>query len=191
LYQTGVFLPPGRFSVKVVVRENATGKIGSFEAALSVPELKQAPLKVSSVVLSTQLQPSPANARSENPLVRGGVQLLPNLTRVVSRDQKMYFYYEVYDAATTGGAAPDVQTSLTFYRKKVKVFETPIVQRVQEDVPNRHAAVFQLEVPADQFKPGLYTCQINIIDKVSSKFSFPRLTFYVRPDPAAVALNTP
>ena len=49
-------LPPGRFSVKVVVRENATGKIGSFESPLTVPELKQAPVKVSSVMLSTQLQ---------------------------------------------------------------------------------------------------------------------------------------
>jgi len=182
-----VILRPGRFSVKVVVRENATGKIGSFEAALSVPELKQSPVKVSSVVLSTQLQPSSGNGRTDNPLVRYGVQLLPNLTRVVSRDQKMYFYYEVYDPATTGGALPEVQTSLTFYRKKVKVLETPIVLRAQLDAVDRHASVFQLEVPADQFAPGLYTCQINIIDKVSGKFLFPRLTFYVRPPQPAVA----
>jgi VWFA-related protein len=186
MYQTGVTLPPGRFSVKVVVRENATGKIGSFEAPLIVPELKQASVKVSSVVLSTQLQAAP-NARSENPLVREGVQLVPNLTRVVAHDQKLYFYYEVYDPATAAGAAPaatpatDVQTSLTFYRKKVKVFETPLVQRTQLDAADRHAAVFQLEVPAEQFTPGLYTCQINIIDKVAGRFSFPRLVFYVRP----------
>ncbi len=35
LYSSGVTLPPGRFSVKVVVRENTTGKMGSFETALS------------------------------------------------------------------------------------------------------------------------------------------------------------
>ena len=51
LYQSGVTLPPGRFGVKVIVRENATGKIGSFESSVAVPELKQAPVKVSSVVL--------------------------------------------------------------------------------------------------------------------------------------------
>ena len=96
------------------------------------------------------------------------------------RNQKMYFYYEVYDPSTTGATAPDVQSSLTFYRKKVKVFETPMVTRIQEDVANRHAAVFQLEVPADQFTPGLYTCQINIIDAAAGRFAFPRLAFYVR-----------
>jgi VWFA-related protein len=180
LYQTGLTLPPGRFSAKVVVRENATGKIGSFEAPLVVPDLKQSTVKVSSVVLSTQLQPAP-NIRGDNPLVREGVQLLPNLTRVVSRDQKLYFYYEVYDLSASSGAAPDLQTSLAFYRKKVKVFETPAVRRTQLDAPDRHAALFQFEVPAEQFTPGLYTCQINIIDEVAGRFAFPRLVFFVRP----------
>jgi VWFA-related protein len=174
LYQSAVTLPPGRFSVKVVVRENAKGTMGSFEAPLVVPELKQAPVKVSSIVLSTQLEP--VTKKSDSPLVRDGVQLVPNLTHVVGRDQKLYFYYEVYDA----GDAPQVQTSLAFYRGKVKVFETPVVERTRIDEPNRKAALFRLEVPADQFAPGLYTCQINIIDAANGKFTFPRLLFYVR-----------
>ena len=97
LYQSGVTLPPGRFSVKVVVRENTTGQMGSFEAPIVVPELKQAAMKVSSVVLSTQLQTVAAKGKTDNPLVRDGVQLLPNLTHVVGKDQKLFFYYEVYD----------------------------------------------------------------------------------------------
>ncbi|MEO8078317.1 MAG: VWA domain-containing protein, partial [Acidobacteriota bacterium] len=179
LYQSGVTLPPGRFSVKVVVRENTTGRIGSFEAPIVVPELKQSAMKVSSVVLSTQLQPA-AKGKTDNPLVRDGVQLIPNLTHVVGKDQKLFFYYEVYDPGQTAGAAPQLRTSLAFYRGKVKVFETPVVERTSIDVPDRHAALFQFEVPADSFTPGLYTCQINIIDTVSGKFEFPRMLFVVR-----------
>jgi hypothetical protein len=179
LYQSGVTLPPGRFSVKVVVRENTTGTMGSFEAPIIVPELKQAAMKVSSVVLSTQLQPA-AKGKTDNPLVRDGVQLLPNLTHVVGKDQKLFFYYEVYDPGQANGAAPQLRTSLAFYRGRVKVFETPVVDRTTIDVPDRHAALFQFEVPADSFTPGLYTCQINIIDTVSAKFEFPRMLFVVR-----------
>ena len=138
-------LPPGRFSVKVVVRENTSGLMGSFEAPVVVPELKQAPLKVSSVLLSTQLQA--AKDTKDNPLIRNGEQLVPNLTHIVGKDQKMYFYYEVYDPASTENV-PDVRTSLAFYRGKVKVFETPVVERAQIDDPSRKAAIFQLEVPA-------------------------------------------
>jgi VWFA-related protein len=179
LYQSGVTLPPGRYAVKAVVRENATGLVGSFEAPIVVPELKEAPLKVSSVVLSTQLQPAP-RGRTDNPLVRDGVQLLPNLTHVVGQDQKLFFYYEVYDPSQEGSAPPEVRTSLAFYRGKVKVYETPMVERASIDVPTRRAALFQFEVPPGSFTPGLYTCQINIIDAVAGEFAFPRLAFYVR-----------
>jgi VWFA-related protein len=177
LYQSAVTLPPGRFSVKVVVRENTNGAIGSFEAAVHVPDLRQAPLKVSAVVLSTQLQPA-GPRRTDNPLIRGDVQLLPNVTHVVGRDQRLFFYYEVYEPAADQG--PQVRTSLAFYRGKVKVFETPVVERSTLDDAGRRAAIFQLEVPAGSFTPGLYTCQINIIDAVAGKFAFPRVAMLVR-----------
>jgi VWFA-related protein len=177
LYQSAVTLPPGRFSIKVVVRENTSGLMGSFEAPVVVPELKSAPLKVSSVVLSTQVQS--AKEKSDNPLVRNGEQLVPNLTHIVGKDQRMLFYYEVYDPASAG-SVPDVRTNLAFYRGKVKVFETPVVERAAIDEPSRKAAVFKLEVPAGAIPPGLYTCQINIIDSVAGKFAFPRLMFLVR-----------
>ncbi|HEY0873420.1 MAG TPA: VWA domain-containing protein [Vicinamibacterales bacterium] len=178
LYQSGVNLPPGRFSVKVVVRENTNGRIGSFEAPLTVPELTRTPLKVSSVVLGTQLQAAP-RGRSQNPLVRDGQQLVPNVTHVVSRDQKVFVYYEVYEPAEAEGS-PFVRTSLAFFRGKVKVFETPAVERVTLDAPDRKASVFRFELPAGSFATGLYTCQVNIIDANAGTFTFPRLAFYVR-----------
>jgi len=179
LYQSGLTLPPGRFSVKVVVRENAGGAMGSFETGVFVPDLKQAPVKVSSVTLSTLVRPVNGRRRSESPLVREGVELLPSLSHVVDRDGKMYFYYEVYDPAATGGR-PLLKTSLSFYRGTVKVFETPLVERSDLDAADRKAALFQFEVPASQFQPGLYTCQVNIVDDVAGTFTFPRLAVYVR-----------
>jgi VWFA-related protein len=176
-YQSGLSLPPGRFIVKVVLRENTGGGIGSFEAPIIVPQLDPKAMKVSSVVMSTQVQKA-APGRTDNPLVRDGVQLLPNLTRAVGRNQKVYFYYEVYDPALAEQTA-DLRTSLAFYRGGVKVFETPMVTRTMIDEANRRAVVFQLEVPAEQFKPGTYTCQINIVDAIASTVAFPRVSFVV------------
>jgi VWFA-related protein len=179
LYESGMTLPPGRFGLKVVVRENETGLTGTYEAPVRVPQLAQAAMKVSSVVLSTQLQAAP-KTKTDNPLVREGVQLLPNLTHVVGRDQKLYFYYEVYDPAIAAGKGPELRTSLAFYRGKVKVMETSVVVRSTIDAGDRNAALFQFEVPADKFTPGLYTCQINIIDEVAGNFAFPRVDLLIR-----------
>jgi hypothetical protein len=181
LYQSGVTLPPGRFALKVVVRENVNGGIGSFEAPVVVPELKHAAVKLSSVVLSTQVQQAAGRGRGDDPLARDGLQLVPNVTHVVGREQKLFFYFEVYEpASSAGGATPDVRASLAFYRGKVKVLETPVVDRVALDAPERRAAIFRLEVPGEAFKPGLYTCQVNVIDAAAGKFAFPRLAMLVR-----------
>jgi VWFA-related protein len=177
LYQSPVMLPPGHYSVKVVVRENVSGLMGSFEAPIVVPELKTAPLKVSSVLLSTQQ--APAKDNKDNPLIKNGEQLIPNITHLVGKDQRLLFYYEVYDPAAADNA-PDVRSSLAFYKGRVKVFETPVISRAQIDDPARKAAVFQLEVPPGSLPPGLYTCQVNIIDSVAGKFAFPRLMFLLR-----------
>jgi len=62
----------------------------------------------------------------------------------------------------------------------VKVFETPLVERTGLDSADRRAAIFQFEVPASGFQPGLYTCQVNVIDEISGKFAFPRIALYVK-----------
>jgi len=162
------------------VRNNASGAVGSFETGVFVPDLRRAQVKVSSVTLSTQLRPVDGRQRTENPLVREGVEILPSLTHVVDRAQKMYFYYEVYEPETPANGTSSIKTSLAFYRGTVKVFETPLVERTGLDAADRRAAVFQFEVPASGFQPGLYTCQVNIIDDVAGRFAFPRLAVYVR-----------
>jgi VWFA-related protein len=178
LYQSGMVLPPGRFSIKAVVRENATGLMGTFEAPITVPQLNLQPMKVSSVVLSTQVQPS--TVKSDNPLIRDGLQMVPNVTHVVAKDQKVFFYYEVYEPGLTAAKTPDVRTTIAFYRGQVKVLETPVVAKATIDAANRQATLFQFEVAAGSFEPGLYTCQINIIDEASGRFTFPRVVFFVR-----------
>jgi VWFA-related protein len=181
LYQTGVTLPPGRFTARVVVRENANGAMGSFEANVTVPELKKADLKVSSIVLSTQVQPAAAK-KTANPLVRDGIELVPNLTHIMSRDQKLYVYYEVYEPQTDAGR-PQLATNLAFYRNGVKVLETPSVERDSIDALDRKAALFQFEVAANSLAPGLYTCQINLVDQIAGHAAFPRLQLFVRNSP--------
>jgi VWFA-related protein len=179
LFQTGATLPPGRYIARIIVRENLSGKMGTFETSVLVPELSVAPVKMSSVVMSTQLQHGAPARKTLSPLVRDNLEIIPNLTHVVTQDQKIYFYYEVYEPALAGDR-PHVRTNLTFYRGKVKVYETPVIERTSFDFADRRASVFELEVDASTFAPGLYTCQVTVIDAVAGQFALPRLDLYVR-----------
>ena len=206
-YTTGFNLPVGKYHVKFVVRENVTGRMGSFETDLTVPDLKKVPLKMSSVVLASQRMP--AGKKQDSPLVRDGQQLVPNLPHVFRQDQHMYLLYEVYDPAHATAAAgasvpantgkPDknapqpvrVMTSIEFLSGSAKAFETPLVQATQLNVPTRDAVAFQFDVPLDSLKPGTYICQINVIDDAGGTFTFPRTAVLIRPAPSATPPATP
>ena len=200
-YDTGFVLPPGKYHLKFVVRENQTGLLGSFETDLVVPDLKGVPVKMSSVVLAGQIDPA-GKHRSDNPLVRDGSQVIPSVTHVFSAGQHLYFYYEVYDpahqaaapsganAAANAGAAKNgihLLSSVAFFRGNTKAYETPVVVSDQLTDPARKAAVFQLDVPLASLAPGFYTCQVNVIDDAAGQFRFPRLALLVRSEALAPA----
>ncbi len=178
-YRTGFTLPPGTYRLKVVVRENAGGAFGSFETDLTVPDLRRSPVKVSSVVFGTRLAPA-VGVDPPSPLARDGSELVPSVTHVVSTTQPLYFYYEVYDPARDPGGDVRVLTNIAFFRGNMRRYETPLVEVNRLTAPDRKAAVLQLAVPAASLKPGLYTCQVNVIDDVAGTFTFPRLALLVR-----------
>jgi hypothetical protein len=175
-YESGFEMPPGKYHVKMVVRENEGGTFGSYETDVVVPDLDRQPLKISSVVVGTQLQ-GVARKTDANPLVRDGRELVPNVTRVVSSSQHLYFYYEVYEPASP----VKVMTSIAFFRGRQRAFETPLVQQTEVAGKSGNAAVFQFDVPASAIRPGLYTCQINVVDDSAGTFAFPRLQLLIRP----------
>ena len=193
-YDTGVSLPPGKFHVKFVVRENETGRMGSFETDLDVPDLKAQPLKMSSIVLASQLQPAKKGS-TLSPLIRDGSEIIPNVTHVFSSGQHLRLYYEVYDPGRpkapghsgAGSSKSGIQllTNVALFRGKAKVFESSPVELTELNASNRKAGVFQLDLPLTALKPGFYTCQVNVMDIAAGVFLFPRLALLIRPENAA------
>ena len=204
-YDTGMSLLSGKYHLKFVVRENQTGRMGSFETDIEVPELKTLPLKMSSVVLASQIQ-SVKKTTNLNPLVHDGSEIVPNITHVFSAAQHLLLYYEVYDPAkpavadsanggnSTGSADSKKDTksairllsNVAFFQGKTKAYESSLVELTELNARDRKAAVFQLDVPLASLKPGFYTCQVNVIDDAGGHFLFPRLAMLVRPERPSV-----
>jgi len=200
-YSTSFNLPPGKYHLKFVVRENQNGRMGSFEADVSLPDMKKTPLKLSSILLASQRVPTKAT----NPLVHDGEQYVPNISHVFRQGQHLYLFYEVYGPAKVKpvtDAATGAQTkmlkgsinllsSLELIQGSTKVFETPVVQATALNVAGRDAVAVQLDVPLDKLKPGTYIGQLNVVDDAGGSFAFPRFAVLVREDqPAAPAPAT-
>ncbi len=193
-YTTSFNLPPGKYHLKFVVRENQTGRMGSFEADIALPEMKKLPLpgnriRLSSIVLASQRQPS----KLQSPLIRNGEEYVPNISHVFRQDQHLYLLYEVYQPAREKAAEGehkgaklgiDLLSSLELIQGSTKVYETPLVKATAVNVEGRDAVSFELDVPLAALKPGQYICQLNVIDDAAGSFAFPRFAVLVR-QPAA------
>jgi VWFA-related protein len=213
-YNTGFVLAPGSYHLKFVVRENQTGRVGSFETDVQVPDLRKKPLKMSSVVLSSLRTPATTNKKNgPNPLVRDQMETVPNVTHVFTADQHLYLQYEVYDAVkgkalvtapangqadATKSAPPEkpardsirVLTSIEFLQGAAKIYESKPIMANEVTAPERKAVIFQVDLPLQALKPGLYLCQVNVIDDVAGSFSFPRFPLLIREAAPQVATKT-
>jgi hypothetical protein len=170
---------------------------------VQIPDLRKTPLKMSSLVLSSLRAPVTNKKNGANPLVRDQMELVPNISHVFAPDQHLYLQYEVYDAAkgknpaataaaSQNGSAKDapaakppkdsirVFTNIEFLQGATKIYESKPVVANEMTAPERKAVIFQMDLPLQALKPGLYMCQVNVIDDVAGSFSFPRLPLLIR-----------
>src|SRR5207249_10394812 len=101
-YDTGFTLLPGTYTIKLLARDDETGRIGTYQTKFIVPNLNKEDkrIPISSVVLSSQrvdlkdalYTAGKGKAPDVNPLILDGQKLIPSVTRVFSRSRDMYVY---------------------------------------------------------------------------------------------------
>lgn len=191
-YDAGLTLPPGKYNLRFLARENQTGKMGTFETNFVVPDLSVSKdLRLSSVILSSQKEDVKAavgsadndkRALANHPLIQNGQKTVPSITRVFRKDQTLYVYFEVYDPAPEGPSkAPDLTAQVELLQGGRKAFSS-MPESQTKMTPNRPGvASFSFQVPLAKMVSGQYTAQINVIDEAGKRFAFPRSAIVVLP----------
>lgn len=184
-YDTGFTMLPGKYTIKMLVRDAETGRIGTYQSTFVIPNLnkEEKRITISSVVLSSQRQDmreAVFNAakdkdkgqiqQSVNPLVQDGMKLIPSVTRVFTRNQDMYVYLQAYQQNVE--TAHPLVAYVTFYRGQTKAFETPPMQ-VAESLNNRLKTMpLKFSFPLQKIPPGEYVCQVTVLDPMGEKAAF-------------------
>jgi len=194
--QTGFTLEPGRYRMKFVVRENVSGKIGTYEKRFIVPDLSAdtSGLKTSTIVFSNQreaLKAAVGSAEkattktvSANPLIDGDTMVMPNVgdTKIFRRRQNMFVTFDVYDARPDPKDAKlrHIKVSMSLFSKDKETgadklaFQVAPLDFTQIADTRPDAVPVKLQLPLKDLAPGEYTCQINVVDEVGRKFAYPR-----------------
>jgi len=196
LYTTGFQLRPGDYKLKFLVRDNRTGKLGSFEQSLQVPPLDTKKLQISSVILGNRLVDAKENSQGvehrgfgerfrgmeggRDPLVIDNKKIVPSIGNVFVNRQTLYVYFQVYGAAEDPPTKkPHLETRLLFLRNKTKTLESQPHFVAEWTKESRGTAAVTMAVPLRGLKRGNYTLQIHLRDNVSDTNLFGRLPLVI------------
>jgi hypothetical protein len=178
-YSTGFTLLPGRYSIRILVRDNATDRLGTYMGKFTVANLnRDTQLPISSVVLASQLVDAassvpymagvrPPTQPAVNPLVQNGKRIIPSVTRVFSSQSDMYVYLQAFERGATT-AAP-LTARVAFYNGQVKVLETPEVKVSDGLDPKSRMLPVTMNVGLGSLRPGRYDCQVTVVDPATQK----------------------
>jgi VWFA-related protein len=199
-YSTGYTLEPGKYTIKVLARDDETGRLGTFQTTFVIPNLNKevARVPISSVVLSNERQANSdaiynvANRKEQakeaavNPLMQGGLQIIPSVNRVFTKARTLTVFLQAYDGTRPAvpasiPAQPTLPTAPTakpliayvsFYQGQNKVYET----QPEEVSPNPNTrlqiAGINFNVNLGSLTPGRYDCQVTVLDPTAGKTAF-------------------
>jgi VWFA-related protein len=196
LYTTGFQLRPGPYKLKFLIRDNRSGKLGSFEEALKVPTIDGKSLQVSSIVLGSRLVDVKENSQGiqhsgfgerfrmlaikHDPLMIEDKRIVPSIGNVFLRRQTLYVYFQVYGAGTDPQTRkPSLETLLMFLQGNTKVLESLPYRVTEWTKDDKGVATVSIAVPLRTLNKGAYTLQIHLRDDASDTNLFRRVPIVI------------
>ena len=181
-WDTNLVLLPGSYIIKVLARDDETGRIGTYIKKFAIPNLNKELTKVpiSSVVLGSQRIDMKKDALytsknqdkglTVNPMIQDGIKLMPSINNVFSKSRDMYIFLQAYEKGA------DTQRPLvafvTFYRGQAKAFQTPPLAVTEGMDPKSKAVSMRFSLALSKLPPGRYDCQVTVVDPTSQKANF-------------------
>jgi hypothetical protein len=161
-------LPPGVAQVRIVVRDPASGEIGSVVQRIEVPSAGE--FRVSTPILTDRVEPAAVRGELPQPALAAH--------RVFPAGGGLYCQYEVFGAVRPGGAPPRVTASFQLVSHDGAVVQEAAATPIALDASGRLARTVGMSL--EGLEEGAYELVIEMRDEVSGV----RL---VRREPVALA----
>jgi VWFA-related protein len=165
-------LPPGAYQVESLVYDAVAEKGSGRVSTLVVPGRQAPPLRMSSLVLvsrteKTPAQTKPAADQPTPPFYYGDLLLYPNLGEPLRRQDGLSFYFVVYPVP--GRCACEMRVALL--RNGQSLGETTRALQPTADARLPHLA----QLPIENLTPGTYELRVVVTDTVDQQS---RSTFF-------------
>jgi hypothetical protein len=167
-YNARVDLPPGPYSIKVLFRDDRSGRMGTFETTFEAPDL-QRPSTPSSLLLTRQAERrepaeeddegSGEEGRPDDLLAAGDLHLSPQPVPAARPGHVVYCTYHLYDATDEDLAAAEQQGMQMGLLRGQEWVGPGEVSAGGQAFPDRESRLIRFVgwVDTEKLTPGRYT----------------------------------
>jgi len=161
-YTHQILLGPGFYRVQVAARDETSGRIGSADSWIEVPNLATRHLALSSLIIGAR-RPAVVSDTSDD-VQRALADV--SIARRFRRDSALRFYLFTYNARRAAGSGPDLAVQVQLLQGNRTVLKTGL-----KKMPTENADLDGLPYAADlslaDLPSGRYTLEVTVVDRVA------------------------
>lgn len=179
IYQKAMPLRPGLYRLDVVIKDVASGDVGTIATSLRVPRYEENQLASSTMILADRIEPVPSGNIGLGPFVLGASKVRPRVDEAFTTDDKLGLYLQVYNLKldeTTNRASASINYRISRNDKDV-------VNHTETNADlNQHGNQLTLEklLPLTALEPGKYKVEIKVTDNLTQGFIAQKAEFTVK-----------
>ena len=165
---------PGGYQMRIALRDTVTGKVGSANQFIEVPNLKKNRLTISGIVLENmtfeQWQKMFTDAAAYQEIKKMTDPLTDTSLRQFKQGTVLRFGFEIYNAIMQARQNPNLTTQVRIFRDGKIFFEgkqTPL-EIANQQAADGIASTGNLRL-GEQMPPGEYILQIVVTDNLAKK----------------------
>jgi len=164
---TRLQVEPGRYQLRIAARESATGRVGSVNYDLDVPDFTKESLVMSGVVLSSASGLRMSTAKPDEEL-KDALPGPPTASRTFPRGDELAVFAEVYDNDAKTPHVVDI-TSTVVSEDGRNVFKTAEERNSAELQGKPGGYGHQARISLKDFAPGTYLLTVEAKSRAGNK----------------------
>ncbi len=169
VYNYPLTLPPGLYQVRVAVRDEKKGRIGSTQQWIEIPDVSAHKVVLSSVIVSERTVTSAAAqvaAASPSDGQPGQDRVTVSVDHRFKRNSFLRFLVFIYSQLQIG-VTPDIAIQVQILRSDQPVITTSLRKITTEGMPDLRRLPYAADISLEKLSPGRYELMVTAIDRVS------------------------
>ncbi len=181
VFQKQLLVKPGLYKLSLVVKDVESGRLGTWEERLQVPDTPEDQLAISSLLLAEDIRS--VEPGQETLFQLGRLRVVPRISRSFRGDEDLGFYFQIYNfRADQSVGKPDLQVQFSLAPEG----SDPRWRDCSKLVfpAGSYATVARMSA-LSHLQPGAYRLLIRVKDKISGQTVQSSAQFSVTaPDPS-------